>query len=159
VADPIGVECGKAGAKPARYRGPVTRPAQDRHGAPALRVVGAKNHFSWENGGWFEETTDCCAWLERVTGEDKACGVPLWCDCLPGSIRDTKVGENGVDMGAEMEKNATAYGRFDVKKVADSFPPNADTLFARHLPHERTGSQFKNIPSLSTNATALPCDL
>jgi mannose-6-phosphate isomerase-like protein (cupin superfamily) len=27
-----------------------------------------------------------------------------------------------------MEKTAIAYGRFDVKKIAESFPPKADTL-------------------------------
>jgi mannose-6-phosphate isomerase-like protein (cupin superfamily) len=31
-------------------------------------------------------------------------------------------------MNAEMKKSETAYGRFDVKKVAESFPPKADTL-------------------------------
>src|SRR6201981_1955449 len=36
-----------------------------------------------------------------------------------------------------MENTATAYGRFDVKKIADSFPPRIDTLLlATYLTNE-----------------------
>jgi mannose-6-phosphate isomerase-like protein (cupin superfamily) len=40
-----------------------------------------------------------------------------------------------------MENTATAYGRFDVKKIADSFPPRADTLLLdTYLTNEEAAS-------------------
>jgi mannose-6-phosphate isomerase-like protein (cupin superfamily) len=44
-------------------------------------------------------------------------------------------------MGAEMKKAGTAYGRFDIKTIAESFPPKADTLLLdTYLTNEQAAS-------------------
>jgi mannose-6-phosphate isomerase-like protein (cupin superfamily) len=46
-----------------------------------------------------------------------------------GGQKNAEVSENGgKDHECRNEKSQTTYGRFDVKKIAESFPPNADTL-------------------------------
>jgi mannose-6-phosphate isomerase-like protein (cupin superfamily) len=68
--------------------------------------------------------------------------VPLGCDDVATLAARYSVNEGGGrTMSAEMKKAEAAYGRFDVKKIAESFPPTADTLLLdTYLTNEQAAS-------------------